>query len=107
LAYQGGDNGAMLFESPNNLSTPSTYIVAATATKIKNFQSGFEVATFDAMEDDRFLKDLVVESDYKVISSLDFPLIVIFENAEGKKGAIKLKSIDHEKLIVDIKVQKY
>jgi len=107
LAYQGHSSTFIFFESPDKLFTNTVTVPGATNTKVKNFQSGFSVTDFDAMTDDRLLQNLTIVHDDNAIGSLNFPLTVTFENSKGKKGVIKLKSINSEKLTVDIKVQKY
>lgn len=106
LAFVGSNSSAIYFASPNSTNLGIT-IPNATLTKIKNYQSGFSVSDFDSMSDDSKLQTLTVVDDGEVIGSLSFPLTVIFQNASGKKGVIKLKSINAERLLVDIKVQKY
>lgn len=107
LAYQGHSSSFIFFESPDKLFGSTVTVPGATTTKIKNYQSGFSATDFDAMTNDQLFQNLTVEHDGNAIGTLDFPVIVTFENSAGKKGAIKLKSINSEKLTVDIKVQKY
>ncbi len=107
VVFQGGPSSFIFFESPDNLFDNSFEIPEATSTKVKNYNSGFEVSLFDGMTDDKELEELVVEHDNEAIGSLDFPLIVLFENGDGKKGAIKLREINSVRLLADIKVQKY
>lgn len=106
LVYQGSTSTFIFFESPDDLFDSNFEIPGATSTKVTNFESGFSVADFDAMTDSEPLKNLTVTHDQNSIGSLDFPLIVLFENAAGKKGAIKLKAINSDRLLVDIKVEK-
>ena len=40
----------------------------------------------------------------KAMGPQDYPVVVLFENAAGHKGAIKMKSNDGQIMIVDIKV---
>lgn len=106
VVFQGSESSFIFFESPDDLFDSSIEIPGATSTKVTNFESGFSVADFDAMTDSEPLKNLDIVHDNESIGSLDFPLIVLFENAAGKKGAIKLKAINSNRLLVDIKVEK-
>lgn len=105
LVYVGGTSGLFYFESPDRI-TGSIAIPNAQKSLFKNYLSGFTVADFDAMTDDTKLKNLEVINDNESIGTLSLPLIVTFKNAAGKKGVIKLKAINAERLLVDIKVQK-
>jgi len=108
LVYFGSLSSFITFESPNNLLLNADInIPGAVSTKITNYQQEFNPAIFDAMTDDEALKNLEIKHDQSIIGSLKFPLVVLFENAQGLKGAIKLKTINVKKLVVDIKVQKY
>ncbi|GAB3343429.1 hypothetical protein GCM10027429_34020 [Marivirga atlantica] len=106
LFYKGDNSSFIFFEGPKD-NFDGINVPNAKETKVHNSQSGFEVSTFDDMDNDAPLEDLTVVNDDNVIGSLDFPLIVTFETEGGKKGAIKLKQINSTRLLVDIKVQKY
>jgi hypothetical protein len=106
LAFVGNTNAFIFFTSPNDTYFLKAVVPGATKTLVINNKSGFSAADFDAMVDDTKLKDLKVINDDDSIGSLQFPLVVIFQNAKGKKGVIKLKEINKERLLVDIKVQK-
>jgi hypothetical protein len=98
-------DGLIFFTSPDNKDLPTT-IPNANNTLVINNQTFFTVADFDGLVEDSKLKTLTVVNDEDVIGTLQFPLIVIFQNSRGKKGVIKLKAINAERLLVDIKVQK-
>ena len=66
----------------------------------------FSVAQFDAMTTDEPLRALTIVDDNESFGTTGYPIIVLFQNAAGKKGAIKVKAINSERLLVDIKVQK-
>lgn len=106
LFYKGSESSFIFFEGPQD-NFDDIIVPDAKETKVHNYQSGFEVSSFDEMNDDALLADLNVIDDDSSIGSIDFPLIVTFETEEGKKGAIKLKAINSDRLVVDIKVQKY
>lgn len=108
LVYSGDSSkGFHFFKSPDDLNDTEFEIPNAINTKIDNYQKGFEVAVFDEMQDDQHLNHLIIENDKRPIDYFDSPVIVLFENEAGKKGAIKLKEANEERLLVDIKVQKY
>ncbi|MFL1896657.1 beta-barrel fold lipoprotein [Aquimarina sp. 2-A2] len=101
-----GDSDQVLiaFISP---SGESTSVPSGTVTKFQHTNVSMTAAEFDAMEDDTKLKTLTVVDDNESISPNDYEgKIVLFENAAGKKGAIKLKNLNRTRLLVDIKVQK-
>ncbi|WP_378184680.1 hypothetical protein ACE939_08095 [Aquimarina sp. W85] len=100
----GDSNTAFIaFSSP---SETEDFITNGSVTKIQTQNVSMTVAEFDAMEDDTTLKALTVVGDNEAIGLEGYKdRIVIFENAAGKKGAIKLKAINATRLLVDIKVQ--
>ncbi|OWP75549.1 hypothetical protein [Flavobacterium oreochromis] len=93
------------FTSPDD-KDDNFNIPNASKTAFKNYKSGLSSVDFDNMTDDSKLKNLDIIDDGESIGTLTFPVIVLFKNAAGKKGAIKLKSINADRLLVDIKVQK-
>jgi hypothetical protein len=105
LVFVAQEGGLIFFTSPDETDFKVT-VPGATKTLIKNFQSGFSAADFDAMVDDSKLKALTIVNDDNVIGTLQFPLTVLFQNSKGKKGVIKVLSINADRLLVDIKVQK-
>ncbi len=107
LAFKGHESTFIFFESPDNLFDNSFQIPGATTTKIVNYESGFSIEDFDLMTDDQLLTGLAIEHDESAIGTLDFPVTVLFENSQGKKGVIKLKQVNSSSLLVDVKVQKY
>lgn len=108
------------FISPDKAQTLAfEEIPNAIATKLINKQescncsTSVSVANFDAMQNDTFLKNLNVnetEEGLKEFDSLIKPRIIVFETADKRKGAIKIKEFVKDGLnsyiIVDIKVQK-
>lgn len=75
--------------------------------------NNLSVSDFDRMATDELFKKLSIESD--VSQSMDFfgkeaPYIILYQTADGRKGAIKVKEYADEGLdsyiVVDIKVQK-
>ena len=92
------------FESPDIIEPTLT---GATTSKFQHLDVTFTAADFDSATDDTKLKDLTIVGDEDSISSTDATnKIILFENAAGKKGAIKIKAINAQRVLVDIKVQK-
>ncbi|MBN1187887.1 MAG: PKD domain-containing protein [Bacteroidales bacterium] len=96
------------FDTPDN----SDYsIPGATNTKVMNNPSDPPISSpeFSFMHHDELLKDLVITNDNESFgaSAASGDHIVLFENADGKKGAIMTKAINNDRILVDIKVQKY
>ena len=105
IAYVGSSSSFIYFTSPDD-ADENFNIPTATKSSFKNYNSGFSVADFDSMTDDSKLKNLEVINDDNSVGTLNFPVIVTFKNAQGKKGVIKLKASNATRLLVDIKVQK-
>jgi hypothetical protein len=87
-------------------------IPTATKTKIINYPNNLlKAADFDAMTNDAKLKGLLINaSDDNSFSTSNLPAIVLFKNAAGKTGAIKIKAFyqngNEPFITADIKVQK-
>ncbi len=95
------------FASPND-SSQNFGITGATKTDFVNFVKPevFNPEMFDKMIDDNTLKNLVIVNDNDAFSISKLPVVILFKNAANKKGVISLKSINSERIIADIKVQK-
>ena len=91
----------------------------AAHTKFINLQESCECNAslsemeFDAMQDDSLLQELEIEETEGGIQDFDntiVPRIVLFETADGRKGAIKIKEFVQDgassHIVADIKVQK-
>ena len=108
------------FVSPGDLNTTTfSPIPNATHTKfinsleLCNCSASLSVADFDTMSDDSFLKELVIEETNEGLQPFDnsvLPRIILFENSEGRKGAIKIKEYvqngQDSYVLIDIKIQK-
>ncbi|MEN8139232.1 MAG: hypothetical protein ABFR62_12440 [Bacteroidota bacterium] len=107
LAYEGWGNSLFFFESPT--VTERYDVPGATLTLVKNFviDSIFSVDDFDALEDDSKLKDLTIIDDNNAFGNNYFPGIILFEISTGQKGVIKAKYVNSDRIMVDIKIQKY
>lgn len=95
-----------------------TTVTNATHTKFINSQEicicgGLTVAQFDTMTNDSLLSSLIIEESSAGLQSFNqvmLPRIVLFETADGRKGAIKVKGFisdgDNSYIDTDIKIQK-
>ncbi|WP_157486550.1 hypothetical protein [Maribacter forsetii] len=95
--------GFLFWMSPDDLFQDEQ-IEGGTTTKMENTADQMTVEEFDAITDESALIDLVIENEDEAMGPQDYPTIVLFENAAGHKGAIKMKSNDGQIMIVDIKV---
>lgn len=107
IVYHGANTNFIFFENPADLFTDTFVIPGATTTKVVNYESGLAVDDFDSMTDDALLANLTITHQNKTTGTLKVPFIVLFQNAAGQKGAIKLIAFNPEILMVDIKLQKY
>lgn len=76
-----------------------------TTTKIQHTNVTMTVEEFDALEDDTKLKALTVTNDKEALEST-YRGVILFENAAGKKGAIKVKALNSKRILFDVVVQK-
>ncbi|MDO6472449.1 hypothetical protein [Maribacter sp. 1_MG-2023] len=97
------NRGFLFWMSPDDLFQDEQ-IEGGTTTKMENTADQMTVEVFDAIADESSLIDLVIENEDEAMGPQDYPTIVLFENAAGHKGAIKMKSNDGQIMIVDIKV---
>jgi hypothetical protein len=97
------NSGFLFWMSPDDLFQDEQ-IEGGTTTKMENTADQMTVAEFDAITDESSLVDLVIENEDEAMGPQDYPVVVLFENAAGHKGAIKMKSNDGQIMIVDIKV---
>lgn len=105
LAFINIDNTLYYFESPDD---EEFSIPGATQTLIMNYENTeLTINDFDLMTDDRQLKDLYIYDDDNSFGNSTIPHIILFQNEAGRKGAVKTNGVDNDRLIVDIKVQKY
>ncbi len=108
------------FVSPDQTETTTfNSIPNAIHTKFINSQelcectASLSVAEFDQMNNDNLLQTLTIEETEGGLlqfNNLMVPRIVLFEDAEGRKGAIKIKDFieagQNSYIVTDIKVQK-
>ena len=121
IAFYGFDNtfSHNRFVSPDNLETTTlTEFGNATATKFINKQESgdinLSVQNFESMTTDAPLKTLpIVNANYgdEYFEDTPLPRVVLFETADGRKGALMVKQVVKEGnedsyIISDIKIQK-
>ena len=59
------------------------------------------------MKDDSKLSELTIADTDESFGNSSIPGTVLFEISTGKKGVIKTKALNSDRLLVDIKIQKY
>lgn len=108
IAFVYVASSLMLFDAPNSTDRGFN-IPNATETKFENYvvADEYTIEQFDAMTNDSDLKALTIEGDNDSFPASSLPVVVLFENAAGKRGVIKVKSINIDRILTDIKVQKY
>lgn len=105
LVYYGSQSAFIYFESPDKAEKIT--LANPKKTLVQNYKDRFDVKAFDDLVDDSSIKNLNVVYDESVIGSLSFPLTVTFKTAENKVGIIKIKAINADRILFDMKVQKY
>ncbi len=106
LAFGQMANTLYYFESP---AVAAYNVPGAKVTKVTNFPSPvpFSVTEFDGMTDDSKLKGLTIENTDDSFGNSSIPGIVLFQLSSGLKGAVRTKSVSNQRILVDIKIQKY
>lgn len=105
LAFGSMANTMYYFQSP---SVKEYNIPNATVTKVNNLATSIiSTDAFDAMTDDSLLAGITVNETDDSFGNSSIPGTILFQLANGKKGVIKTKSVNSERLLVDIKIQKY
>lgn len=106
LGFKSLQNTVYYFESPDS---EEFNIPGATSTRIDNFESPaiISVEDFDNMPDDKLLTDLTIEHTDESFGNESIPGTVLFEISSGQKGVIKTREVNTERILVDIKIQKY
>ncbi|WGK63678.1 hypothetical protein [Croceiramulus getboli] len=94
IAFTSPDDEQDDYEVPN-----------ASFTAIQHLDSPITAAQFDNMVNGNLLAEMEVEADNESIGISDFKdHIIVFRNAAGEQGAIKLRMLNAERLVVDIKI---
>lgn len=84
-------------------------IPGATGSLFVNYVTAevMTIAEFDAMTDsDKLAATAIDKNDNNAFGAGNIPVLVLFKNAAGKKGVIKVTAINAERILADIKVQK-
>jgi len=107
LAFSSMGGTMYYFDSPSNndYSVPN-----ATVTKVINYENTPTISSsdFNDMVDDRLLVELTIADDNNSFGNSSIPgNTVLFEISTGKKGVIITKAVNNDRLLVDIKIQKY
>tara|TARA_R110002074_G_scaffold161480_3_gene319297 strand:+ start:26143 stop:26838 length:696 start_codon:yes stop_codon:yes gene_type:complete len=97
------NSGFLFWDSPDSLFQ-SKQIEGATGTKMENTGDQMTVAEFDSITEEGQLNSLIIEHENEAMGPVDYPVVVLFQNAAGHIGAIKMKSNDGQIMTVDIKV---
>lgn len=106
LAFGSMVNTMYYFESP----TVEDYNVPnATETKVVNHETtpSISVTDFDSMTDDSQLSGLEITATNDSFGNSSIPGTVLFEISTGRKGVIKTKAVNSDRILVDIKIEKY
>lgn len=109
IAFGSYGPSTNFFLSPNDKEiTPA--IAGTTTTAFVNYPStsnaAATVAAFEAAKDDSFIAKETIKEDNNAFGTTT-PGIILFQTQDGRKGAICTRAINSDRLLVDIKVQKY
>lgn len=104
--YDSGpsNDGFLFWDSPDDLFDNEA-IEGMTATKFENTADAITAPQFDEIINGTDLDTYTIVQENEALGPREYPIVVLFENAAGKKGAIKMKSRTADVLVVDIKVQ--
>ncbi|MGN7820746.1 hypothetical protein HGH92_22575 [Chitinophaga varians] len=106
LVFAGVDPGRLFFSSPTATASHSLTFDNATLTEIMNAPSVqvFDPLKFDTLSHGSALNNLPVKEDDNFFSTT-YDGVVLFKNAAGKIGVIKVSRSEGQRLKVTIKVQ--
>ena len=106
LLFNSYGNTMYFFTSPTD---EEFGVPQATETKIVNYESDptITLEEFDAMTDDQLLTDLTIVDTGESFGNSTISHTVLFEISDGRKGVIKTKAVNSDRLLADIKIQKY
>ncbi|MEQ5790765.1 hypothetical protein J4E06_06860 [Muricauda sp. NFXS6] len=106
--------GVRFFESPDGVSYWGLDQVPGARPTIfmhleAEGQEGFTISDFDRMIDDSLLRALDITADQGALPLDGLPFLVLFENTDGKKGALKIHAMKKagktSEIIFDLKMQ--
>lgn len=105
IVFESLDNTLHYFDTP---TVTSYNIPNATLTEFINYEAIPTISTeaFDSMTDASSFIDLTIEETNDGFGNNTIPHTILFQIASGQKGVIKTKSINANRILVDIKVQK-
>ncbi|RBL89661.1 hypothetical protein [Chitinophaga flava] len=103
LVYAGVDPAGLFFSSPD---AKQLTFDNATTTLVMNLPSAdvYDPAKFDTLSHGSALNNLAVKQDGQVFP-MTYKGVVLFRNAAGKNGVIKITYIDAQRIQATIKVQ--
>ncbi|NML40509.1 hypothetical protein HHL17_25155 [Chitinophaga sp. G-6-1-13] len=106
LVFAGVDPGRLFFSSATATASHSLTFDNATITEIMNSPSiqVFDPLKFDTLSHGSALNNLPVKEDDSFFSTT-YDGVVLFKNAAGKIGVIKVSRAEGQRLKVTIKVQ--
>ncbi|MBC9934331.1 hypothetical protein [Chitinophaga qingshengii] len=106
VIFAGVDPGQLFFSSPTATASNGLTFDNARITEVMNTPSAavYDPAKFDTLSHKSALKDLPVKEDNSFFTTT-YKGVVLFKNAAGKVGVIKVTSIDAQRLKATIKVQ--
>ncbi|MGC8824424.1 MAG: hypothetical protein ACP5PZ_07475 [Bacteroidales bacterium] len=105
IGFSSMEHTMYYFQSP---SDNSYNIPNATITKVTNYANNiFSIENFDSMVDDRMLSTITIDETHDSFGNSSIPCTVLFQLANSKKGVIKVKAVNNDRVLVDIKIQKY
>lgn len=106
LVFAGVDPGNLFFSSATATASHGLTFDNAAITEIMNSPSvqAFDPAKFDTLSHGSALNNLSVKEDNSFFSTT-YRGVVLFKNAAGKTGVIKVSAADGQKVKVTIKVQ--
>ncbi len=84
-------------------------ISGVTETQVVNYEEtpSISVDDFESITSDSLLSNLSITGTNDSFGNSQIPGTVLFELASGKKGVIKTEAVNSERMLVDIKIQKY
>ncbi|QCK16592.1 PKD domain-containing protein [Mangrovivirga cuniculi] len=104
IAFTSYENVMYFFESPD---AEKYAIPGAPVTEFENTNEDITVEQFDNMTDDELIDPLTITETNDSFGNSGIPGTVLFKLSDGRKGVIRTKAVNADRLLVDIKVQKY
>lgn len=106
IAFNNFGAFSLFFTSATDEATLGFKIPGARETLVQNMPDAkvFSSAWFDTLRHASALDTLKINTDQESFESANIPHIVLFRNAAGKCGAVKVRSFNQQ-LLVDIKVE--